>query len=182
MLIGYKNCIQVLKKRQENYLLIQILYEMSLVLYSIGSEKTLRQAEVFFNEEIDTVFQKLYSIKGFRDIKFENYINASGSKNIYVLPSFIYAVKALHKLAKYCYDNALYDQRESALFASKITFYVLNNIIPNPSIYATYGTYRLNDINENINIFDSKFNIKPLDENGLPIKEDNLSDEIDEEE
>ena len=78
MLIGYKNCIQVLKKRQENYLLIQILYEMSLVLYSIGSEKTLRQAEVFFNEEIDTVFQKLYSIKGFRDIKFENYINASG--------------------------------------------------------------------------------------------------------
>ena len=163
MLIGYKNCIQVLKKRQENYLLIQILYEMSLVLYSMGTEKTLRQAEVFFNEEIDTVFQKLYSIKGFRDIKFENYINASGSKNIYVLPSFIYAVKSLHKLAKYCYDNSLYEQRESALFASKITFYVLNNIIPNPCIYVAYGTYRLNDINENINIFDSKFNIKPGD-------------------
>ena len=40
----------------------------------------------------------------------------------------------------------------TALFASKITFYVLNNIIPNPSIYATYGTYRLNDINENLGI------------------------------
>ena len=163
MLIGYKNCIQVLKKRQENYLLIQILYEMSLVLYSMHTEKTLRQAEIFFNEEIDTVFQKLYSVKGFRDIKFENYINASGSKNIYVLPSFLYAIKSLHKLAKYCYDNSLYDQIESALFASKITFYVLNNIIPNPSIYSAYGTYRLNDINENINIFDSKFNIKPGD-------------------
>ena len=163
MLIGYKNCIQVLKKRQENYLLIQILYEMSLVLYSMHTEKTLRQAEVFFNEEIDTVFQKLYSVKGFRDIKFENYINASGSKNIYVLPSFLYAIKSLHKLSKYCYDNSLYDQLESALFASKITFYVLNNIIPNPSIYSAYGIYRLNDINENINIFDSKFNIKPGD-------------------
>ena len=163
MLIGYKNCIQVLKKRQENYLLIQILYEMSLVLYSMHTEKTLRQAEVFFNEEIDTVFQKLYSVKGFRDIKFENYINASGSKNIYVLPSFLYAIKSLHKLSKYCYDNSLYDQLESALFASKITFYVLNNIIPNPSIYSAYGTYRLNDINENVNIFDSKFNIKPGD-------------------
>ena len=85
MLIGYKNCIQVLKKRQENYLLI---HELSLVLYSMGTEKSLKQAEVFFNEEIDKVFQKYYSIKGFRDIKFENYINASGIKNIYVLPSF----------------------------------------------------------------------------------------------
>ena len=163
MLIGYRNCIQVLKKRQENYLLIQILYEMSLVLYSMGTEKTLKQAEVFFNEEIDTVFQKLYSVKNYRDIKFENYINASGSKNIYVIPSFIYAVKSLHKLAKYCYDNSLYEQRESALFASKITFYILNNIIPNPSIYATYGTYRLNNINENIDIFNSNYNIKPGD-------------------
>ena len=163
MLVGYKNCIQVLKKRQENYLLIQILYEMSLVLYSMNTEKTLRQAEVFFNEEIDTVFQKLYSVKGFREIQFEKYINASGTKNIFVLPSFIYAIKSLHKLAKYCYDNSLYEQRESALFASKITFYVLNNIIPNPSIYSAYGTYRLNDINENVNIFDSKFNIKPGD-------------------
>ena len=163
MLIGYKNCIQVLKKRQENYLLIQILYEMSLVLYSMKTEKSLKQAEVFFNEEIDTVFQKLYSIKGFRDIKFENYINATGSKNIYVLPSFIYAIKSLHKLAKYCYDNSLYEQRESALFASKITFYILNNIIPNPSIYIAFGTYRLNDINENIDIFNSKFNIKSGD-------------------
>ena len=163
MLIGYKNCIQVLKKRQENYLLIQILYEMSLVLYSMGTEKSLKQAEVFFNEEIDTVFQKLYSVKGFRDIKFENYINASGTKNIFVLPSFCYAIKSLHKLAKYCYDNSLYEQRESALFASKITFYILNNIIPNPSIYVKFGTYRLNDINENIDMFNSKYNIKPGD-------------------
>ena len=73
-----------MKKRQENYLLIQILYEMSLVLYSIGSEKTLRQAEVFFNEEIDTVFQKLYSIKGFRDIKNLKIISMLQVQKIYM--------------------------------------------------------------------------------------------------
>ena len=31
---NYKKAIQILKKRQENYLLIQALYEMSLILYS----------------------------------------------------------------------------------------------------------------------------------------------------
>ena len=66
----------------------------------------------------------------------------------------------MHKLAKYCYDKSLYEQRESTLFASKITFYILNNIIPNPSIYVKFGTYRLNDINENIDMFNSKYNIK----------------------
>ena len=32
----YKKSIQILKKRQENFMLIQALYEMSLVLYSDG--------------------------------------------------------------------------------------------------------------------------------------------------
>ena len=97
---------------------------MSLVLYSMGTEKTLKQAEVFFNEEIDTVFQKLYSVKNYRDIKFENYINASGSKNIYVIPSFIYAVKSLHKLAKYCYDNSLvFFSKLEYNFYIRLTYY-----------------------------------------------------------
>ena len=159
----FKNCIQVLKKRQENYLLIQIIYEMSLIMYSIGDEKNRKNSEVYFSEAIDTVFQKLYSIKGFRDIKFEDYIHAKGDKNIFVLPSFCYAIKILHKMGKYCYDNLLYNQRECALFASKICFNLLNNIIPNPIIYAKFGTYRLNEINANVDIFSSKFNIKVPD-------------------
>ena len=159
----FVNCIKVLKKRQENYLLIQILYEMSLILYSMDDEKKKSKAEVYFSEAIDTVFQKLYSIKAYREIKFEDYINKKGEKNIYVIPSFCYAVKILHKMAKYCYDNQLYIQRESALFASKITFYILNNIVPNPMIYAKYGTFRLNEINSNVDIFNNKFNIKSGD-------------------
>ena len=38
-------------------------------------------------------------------------------------------------MAKYCYNNQLYIQRESALLASKIIFYILINIVPNPMIY-----------------------------------------------
>ena len=53
--------------------------------------------------------------------------------------------------------------RSYFIFASKITFYILNNIIPNPSIYVKFGTYRLNDINDNIDMFNSKYNIKPGD-------------------
>ena len=63
MISSYKTCIQVLKKRQENYLLIQILYEMSLVMYSTGN---IKGAEVYFNEALDTVFQMLYFSTLFR--------------------------------------------------------------------------------------------------------------------
>ena len=39
-------------------------------------------------------------------------------------------------MAKYCYNNnQLHIQRESALLKSKITFYILINIVPNPMIY-----------------------------------------------
>jgi len=58
-LIGiYKKSIQILKKRQENFMLIQALYEMSLVLYSDG--------DVFFNFHIFNYI--IYLLKKFLKI------------------------------------------------------------------------------------------------------------------
>ena len=156
MLTSYKNCIRLLKKRQENYLLIQILYEMSIVMYSINDTKN---AEVYFNEALDTVFQKLYSVKDFRNI----FAVGQNATEKYGIRHLLYAVMILHKMCKYCYDNNLYLQRESALMASEIVFNVLNNVIPHPNLMSQYGTFRLNDIHMNHNIFKASDNIKVSD-------------------
>lgn len=69
----------------------------------------MTNAEVFFNESLDTVFQKLYSLKDFRSI-FNNQenssitANANGTVNIikhpvekYGVCQLLYAVLCLHK-------------------------------------------------------------------------------------
>lgn len=153
MISSYKTCIQVLKKRQENYLLIQILYEMSLVMYSTGN---IKGAEVYFNEALDTVFQMLYSINNFRNI----FAIGANATEKYGIKSLLYAICILHKLNKFCYDNNLYLQRESALMAGEITFNILNNVIPHPMIMTKYGCYRISSLNVNFNILKSADNIK----------------------
>ena len=64
----YKNAVQILTKRQENYLLIQSLYELSLIYYSEGD---IKHAEMYFSQALDTVFQMNYSLREFRTT-FEN--------------------------------------------------------------------------------------------------------------
>ena len=156
MIGTYKSCIQVLKKRQENYLLIQILYEMSRVMFASGDSKS---AEVYFNEALDTVFQKLYSIKEFRKI----FTIGSNAAEKYGIRALVLAICILHKMNKFCYDNDLYNQRECAQMAGEISYSILNNIIPHPMIYTKYGTYRISEINRNVDIFKSNEGIKQND-------------------
>lgn len=155
----YKKSIQILKKRQENYLLIQMLYEMSLVYYS---ELDYKNAEIYFNEALDTVFQKLYSLKDFR-----NFFNETNSKSSlvekYGIRQLLYAVMILHKLGKFCYDTELYMQRECATMSGEIIYNILISSMPNPPSILNFGLFRLNEINKNLNIFKTSENVNPAD-------------------
>jgi len=86
----YKNAVQILTKRQENYLLIQSLYELSLVYYSDGD---IKNAEMYFSQALDTVFQMNYSLREFRNT-FEN-TKCLGEK--YGIRQLFYALVILHK-------------------------------------------------------------------------------------
>jgi hypothetical protein len=143
--------VQILKKRQENYLLIQILYELSKVYYSL---KDFKNAEMYFIESLDTVFQKLYSLKDFK-----NLLNESIDK--YGVNQMLYAICALHKLSKFCYDNDLSQQRECALMASEISKNIITAYLPNPSVLT--AAQRLGEINKNLNLFKTSDNVNPAD-------------------
>jgi golgin subfamily B member 1 len=155
----YKKSIQILKKRQENYLLIQMLYEMSLVYYS---DLDYKNAEVYFNEALDTVFQKLYSLKDFRNF-FSDINTKSSLVEKYGIRQLLYAVMILHKLGKFCYDNDLYWQRECAFMSGEIIYNILISSMPNPPSILNFGLYRLNEINKNLNIFKTSENVNPAD-------------------
>ena len=152
----YKKTIQILKKRQENYYLIQVLYEMSIVYHS---DKDYKNAEIYFNESLDTVFQKLYSLKDFRNL-FENTKNLTEK---YEIRQLLYAVMILHKLSKYCYDQQLYLQRECVLMSAEIVYNILINYLPNPVAILNYSIYRINEVNKNVNLFKSSENLNPGD-------------------
>jgi hypothetical protein len=54
MVIGhYKKCVELLRKRQEKFLLIQALHELGNLLYADGN---LVEAEIQWNDCVDTIF------------------------------------------------------------------------------------------------------------------------------
>lgn len=59
VITSYKKCIDLLRKRQENFLLIQALHELGNLNYADGN---LNEAEIQWNDCVDTIFQKLYVV------------------------------------------------------------------------------------------------------------------------
>ena len=58
-------------------------------------------------------------------------------------------------------ENDLKNEKFDVFYQPKVN--VLNNIIPSPQLAYRYGTYRLNDINMNHNIFKTNENVKVND-------------------
>jgi hypothetical protein len=50
---NYKKCVELLRKRQEKFLLIQALHELGNLLYADGN---LVEAEICWNDCVDTIF------------------------------------------------------------------------------------------------------------------------------
>ena len=66
---NYKKCIELLRKRQEKFLLIQALHELGNLLFADGQ---MGEAEIQWSDCVDTIFQKLYVINTFRQVFKDN--------------------------------------------------------------------------------------------------------------
>ena len=53
VIASYKKCIDLLRKRQENYLLISALHELGNLYYA---DNNLVDAEIQWNDCVDTIF------------------------------------------------------------------------------------------------------------------------------
>lgn len=197
-----KKTLVVLNKRQENYHVIQLLIDLGNVYYSkafdyrdsyINDEKsnnilqnaykresdTLKyfyNAEMYYNETLDTIYKNLYSLKEYKII-----FNIESSKNIsleennniktnsksvcekYGLKEMIFSIIVLEKLATYIYDNDLNRKRECCNMAAEVGKHVLSYSLPNPSPHnsSNYSWFKLLNINLITNCFDIDSGLKP---------------------
>ena len=127
MVIGnYKKCVELLRKRQEKFLLIQVLHELGNLLYADGN---LGEAETCWNDCVDTIFQRLYVVNQFRQIFDENpqLADAFGSQQVLI------GGIVLTKLAKLCYEGAdLHKRSECLLMAAELFAAPARLSMPNP--------------------------------------------------
>jgi hypothetical protein len=113
---NYKKCVELLRKRQEKFMLIQALHELGNLLYADGQ---LGEAEIYWNDCVDTIFQKLYVLSSFCSVFKENpgvtLTDTFGSSQCLI------GGVVLTKLAKLCYEGR--DQHrfnECMLMASEL--------------------------------------------------------------
>ena len=113
---NYKKCVELLRKRQEKFLLVQALHELGNLLYADGQ---LGEAEIQWNDCVDTIFQRLYVLSSFRSIFKEHpgaqLADAFGSRQCLI------GGVVLSKLAKLCYEGRdMHRFNECLLMASEL--------------------------------------------------------------
>ena len=108
---SYQKCIELLRKRQERFLLIQSLHEIGNIFYTDDQH---REAEIHWNDCIDTIFQQLYVLNSYRDVfeKNPNIASTFGAEQCLI------GAVVLSKLAKLCYASNLEKQRECVSMAA----------------------------------------------------------------
>ena len=136
---NYKKCVELLRKRQEKFLLIQSLHELGNLLYSDGQ---LGEAEIQWNDCVDTIFQRLYVLSSFRAIFKENpsLADAFGSKQCLI------GGVVLTKLAKLCYEGRdLHRFTECTLMASELFAAPGRLSFPHPQSAIEFNSYRMRE-------------------------------------
>ena len=137
---SYKKCIELLRKRQEKYLLIQALHEIGNLHFADGN---LAEAEIQWNDCVDTIFQRLYVVKEFRQVFKDNpqLADAFGSKQVIV------GGIVLTKLAKFCYEGKdLHKYTECVLMASELFAAPAKLTLPHPQTPIEYGSYSFREL------------------------------------
>lgn len=123
---SYKKCIDLLRKRQENFLLIQALHELGNLNYADGN---LAEAEVQWNDCVDTIFQRLYVVSQFRQVfkANPNLADSFGSRQVLI------GGIVLTKLAKFCYESKdLQKYMEASAMASELFAAPAKLTLPHP--------------------------------------------------
>ena len=142
----YKNdVIEVLGKRQEKsekFILVQALNELGNLYFSINK---FSEAEGIWNDSLDAIFQKLFSLKQWRKIFNESSLISFQ----YGFQQCLVGCILLNKLSSICYFNNIHLQRESIFMAAELAFSVFKISLPHPQILIKYGDYRLKEILKN---------------------------------
>jgi len=136
---SYKKTIELLRKRQEKFLLIQALNELAGIYYAADN---LSEAEVQWSDGVDTVFQSLYVIKNFRSVVAEN----ESLCDKFGLRECLIGGMMLYRLSTYCGETKLHFSSECLLFGAELLSAPFKLALPNPQMHAEFRSFRCRDI------------------------------------
>ena len=151
---NYKKCVELLRKRQEKFLLIQALHELGNLLYADGN---LVEAEICWNDCVDTIFQRLYVVNQFRQVFADNasLADAFGSKQVLI------GGIVLTKLAKLCYEGQdLHKHSECIIMAAELFAAPAKLSLPHPQVASEYASYTFREFMGN-GLFDDQYVLQP---------------------
>ena len=76
---SYKKTIEILRERQENFMLMQALHELGNIYFAEGK---LKEAEINWSDSLDTVYQELYVLNALKNLikKVPNLVAKFGMK------------------------------------------------------------------------------------------------------
>jgi tetratricopeptide (TPR) repeat protein len=153
---NYKKCVDLLRKRQEKFLLIQALHELGNLLYADGN---LGEAEICWNDCVDTIFQRLYVVNEWRPLFAANpsLADAFGSRQVIV------GGIVLSKLAKLCYESKdMHKYTECLAMAAELFAAPAKLSLPHPLVPSEYTAYRFRDFLSQVWLRD-QYILKPSD-------------------
>jgi len=168
---SYNKAIELIRKRQEKFLLLQSLHEIGNLYYS---DNQLKQAETQWNDCVDTIFQKDVGIlRVFRNVFKENPNLAAVFGPMQCLIGGI----VLAKLAKLCYNTNAHLQRESIIMGSELFAAPFKLSMFHPHEKHDFVNYRMKEFLPDITLLTEKQMIKPVDLlSGLDIMSEMLID------
>ena len=154
---NYNKIIELVKKRQEKYLLIQSLHEIGNLYYSNGQ---LKNAETQWNNWVDIIFQKdIGTLRTYRKI-FEETPNIAA---VYGWMQWLIGGVVLAKLAKLWYNTNLHLQRECIIMGSELLAAPFRVIMLHPQEKIDFCEYRMKEFLPDIGLLSDKQALQSVD-------------------
>lgn len=162
---SYKKTVELLRKRQEKWLLAQALNELGDLSFSEGN---LEEAEISWNDSVDTVFQSLYILQNFRkvfNIKDDNeWRTQDNLAEKFTLKGCLLAGIVCYKLARVIYESKnLKNHRNCLIFGKFLLSSSFRLSLPHPESPIQMALYRMREITPYINLYDVSIEIQLSD-------------------
>lgn len=162
---SYKKTVELLRKRQEKWLLAQALNELADLSFSEGN---LEEAETFWNDSVDTVFQSLYLLQNFRRVFLlgddSNWRTQENLAEKYTLKGCFLAGIVCYKLARLIYEcKSLRNHRNCLVLGKLLMSSVFRLSLPHPEHPVYMSLYRMREITPYVNLYDISMEISLSD-------------------
>ena len=168
VLSNYRKTIELLRKRQEKWLLTQALNELGDLCFSEGN---LEEAESSWSDSIDTVFQSLYLLQNFRKVfnlgDDNNWRTQDNLAEKYTLKGCFLAGIVCYKLARLVYESkSLRNHRNCLIMGKLLLSSVFRLSMPHPENPIGMSLYRMRELTPYVNLYDISMEI-PLSDLAL---------------